>query len=75
MTVAWTNINSGQISSIEFRQAQVNLLNAHLALNRAKYTAKIAELAVLQISGDLGGCIFLKGVVNSFRVNRIFTIL
>jgi outer membrane protein TolC len=43
----------GQISSIEFRQAQLNLLNAQLALNQAKYVAKNAELAVLQISGDL----------------------
>lgn len=43
----------GQISSIEFRQAQLNLLNAQLALNQAKYTAKNAELVVLQISGDL----------------------
>jgi outer membrane protein TolC len=43
----------GQITSIEFRQAQVNLLNAQLNFNRAKYAAKTAELALLQISGDL----------------------
>lgn len=43
----------GQISNIVFRQAQVNLLNAQLALNQAKYTAKNAELFLLQISGDL----------------------
>ena len=43
----------GQITSIEFRQAQVNLLNAQLDFNRAKYSAKTAELAVLQLSGDL----------------------
>ncbi len=43
----------GQISNIVFRQAQINLLNANLALNQAKYSAKIAELFLLQISGDL----------------------
>ena len=43
----------GQITSIEFRQAQLNLLNAQLNYNQAKYAAKTAELALLQISGDL----------------------
>ena len=43
----------GQITSIEFRQAQLNLLNAQLNFNRAKYSAKTAELALLQLSGDL----------------------
>jgi len=43
----------GQITSIEFRQAQLNLLNAQLNFNQAKYSAKTAELALLQLSGDL----------------------
>ncbi|MCB0497153.1 MAG: TolC family protein [Cyclobacteriaceae bacterium] len=43
----------GQVTSIEFRQAQLNLLNAQLNFNQAKYSAKIAELALLQFSGDL----------------------
>jgi len=43
----------GQITSIEFRQAQLNLVNASLNYNQAKYSAKIAELALLQLSGDL----------------------
>lgn len=43
----------GQITSIEFRQAQINLLTAELNYNRAKYSAKIAELALFQLSGDL----------------------
>lgn len=43
----------GQITNIVFRQAQLNLLNAQLSLNQAKYTAKTAELFLLQISGDL----------------------
>jgi outer membrane protein TolC len=43
----------GQITSIEFRQAQVNLLNAQSNLNKAKYDAKNAELSLLQLSGEL----------------------
>lgn len=43
----------GQITTIEFRQAQINLLNAQSSLNQAKYDAKNAELIILQLSGDL----------------------
>ncbi|AWX43960.1 hypothetical protein HME9304_00959 [Flagellimonas maritima] len=43
----------GQVTSIEFRQAQLNLLNAELAQSQAKYSAKLAELLMLQISGQL----------------------
>jgi outer membrane protein TolC len=43
----------GQVNSIEFRQAQINLLNAELSRNQAKYDAKLAELTLLQISGEL----------------------
>ncbi|RNC85063.1 MAG: TolC family protein [Winogradskyella sp.] len=43
----------GQVTSIEFRQAQLNLLNAILNRNQAKYDAKLAEVIVLQISGEL----------------------
>ncbi|MBT8273594.1 MAG: TolC family protein, partial [Bacteroidia bacterium] len=43
----------GQISSIEFRQAQLNLLNAQVTKNSAKYAAKIAELRYLQLVGQL----------------------
>lgn len=43
----------GQVSFVEFRLAQVNLLNAEVTRNRAKYFAKIAELEMLQISGEL----------------------
>ncbi|GAA3557029.1 efflux transporter outer membrane subunit [Snuella lapsa] len=43
----------GQVNSIEFRQAQLNLLNAELNRNQAKYQAKLAELQVLQLSGEL----------------------
>jgi outer membrane protein TolC len=43
----------GQVTSIEFRQAQVNLLNAALVYSESKYAAKNAELALLQLSGHL----------------------
>lgn len=43
----------GQVTSIEFRQAQLNLLSAELNRNQAKYQAKLSELNVLQLSGEL----------------------
>jgi outer membrane protein TolC len=43
----------GQVTSIEFRQAQLNLLTTELSRNQAKYDAKLAEILVLQISGEL----------------------
>lgn len=43
----------GQITSVELRQAQINLLNAQTSKNLAKYDAKIAELELLQLTGQL----------------------
>ncbi|MDO1501363.1 TolC family protein [Winogradskyella maritima] len=43
----------GQATSIEFRQAQLNLLSTELSRNQAKYEAKLAEIIVLQLSGEL----------------------
>ena len=43
----------GQINSVEFRQAQLNLLEAATNLNSAKYDAKIIEVQLLQLSGRL----------------------
>ena len=43
----------GQVNSIEFRQAQLNLLNAQSNLNKTKYDAKNAELILLQLTGNL----------------------
>lgn len=43
----------GQVTSIDFRLAQVNLLNTQTALNNAKYDAKLIELLLLQLSGQL----------------------
>jgi outer membrane protein TolC len=43
----------GRVTSIEFRQAQINLLNAQTNKNLAKYDAKLAELQLLQLTGQL----------------------
>ncbi|OAD46556.1 TolC family protein [Polaribacter atrinae] len=43
----------GQITSIEFRQAQINLINSKTAYNNAKFDAKLIELQLLQLSGDI----------------------
>ena len=45
--------NIGTVSSIEFRNSQVNLLNAKLSRNTAKYIAKLSELYFLKISGAI----------------------
>lgn len=43
----------GQITSIEFRQAQLNMLNAKNNHSQAKYNAKNAELQLKQLAGIL----------------------
>lgn len=43
----------GQISSIDFRLAQVNLLNAERDLSQSKYDAKNAEFQLLYLAGRL----------------------
>ena len=45
--------NIGQVTSVEFRQAQINLLNAATNYNTAKYDAKVIELQLIQLSGGL----------------------
>ena len=45
----------GQVTSVEFRQAQLNLLAAATNYNTAKYDAKLLELSLLQLSGQLLG--------------------
>lgn len=43
----------GQITSIEFRQAQINLLNSKTAYSNSKFDTKLLELELLQLSGEL----------------------
>ena len=45
----------GIVSSIEFRNAQLNLLNAKLSRNTARYEAKLSELYFLKLSGVIVG--------------------
>jgi outer membrane protein TolC len=43
----------GQITSVEFRTAQLNQLNAQSSYSQAKYSAKNAELQLKQLAGVL----------------------
>lgn len=43
----------GQVNSVEFRQAQINLQNAQNGRDQARYEAKIAELEVMRICGRI----------------------
>ncbi|AUC85542.1 transporter [Polaribacter sp. ALD11] len=43
----------GQVTSIEFRQAQINFINSKTAFSNAKFDAKLIELQLLQLSGDI----------------------
>ncbi len=46
-------LRSGQVTSIEFRQAQLNLLNAQVNLNNSRYAAKLREIQIKQLVGSL----------------------
>ena len=43
----------GTIPTIEFRTAQLNYINAKLRLNEAKYQAKLSEITLKQLAGNL----------------------
>lgn len=46
-------VKIGRLTSIEFRQAQLNLLNAQTSLNNAKFDTKLREIQLLQLVGRL----------------------
>jgi len=46
-------MNFGVITALEFRQSQLNYLNATMGLSQAKYDAKNIELRVMQLCGLL----------------------
>jgi len=48
----------GRVTSIDFRTAQSNLLNARINLIQAKYDAKLAELTLFQLTGKIQEAIF-----------------
>jgi outer membrane protein TolC len=43
----------GQLTSIEFRQAQLNLLYAETRYKQSKYQSKLYELSLLRLTGNL----------------------
>jgi len=43
----------GHLTNTQFREAQLNLLRTKYSLSQAKYQAKIAEIRLLQLSGQL----------------------
>ncbi len=43
----------GQATGIEFRESQINLLNAENRLNDIRFDAKLSQLTLLQLSGTL----------------------
>lgn len=45
--------NLGQVTNTTFREAQLNLIRSKAALLDAKYTAKVAEVRLLQLAGLL----------------------
>ena len=45
--------NLGQLSSIQFRDAQLKLQRAELQKNSSKYNTKLSELALMKISGQI----------------------
>ncbi len=47
-----------QITNIDFRQAQSNLINALNAQNRAKFNAKLSELQVFSIAGKIQDAVY-----------------
>lgn len=46
-------VKFGRLTSLEFRQAQLNLLNAQTSVNNARLNAKLAEIQLLALVGKL----------------------
>jgi len=44
---------TGRVSSIEYRQAQINLLTSENSLLNARYDAKLLEIQMLLLSGEI----------------------
>lgn len=45
--------NRGQLTSVDFRQAQLNLMNSEVGYSTARYQAKLIELQLMYLSGDI----------------------
>lgn len=53
LDITLTRYRLGTITQVEIRDAQLNYLNASVRLNTAKYQAKLAEVALKEISGNI----------------------
>lgn len=53
MDITLAKYRIGTIPTIEFRAAQQNYINALLRLNEAKYHAKLSEITLRQLAGNL----------------------
>lgn len=45
--------NLGQLTSLDFRQAQLNLINSELNLSNAKFNVKLSEIILKRLEGSL----------------------
>lgn len=53
LDITLTRYRLGTIAQVEIRDAQLNYLNATVRLNNARYQAKLAEVSLKEISGNL----------------------
>lgn len=53
LDITLAKYNTGTIPTIEFRTAQLNYINAQLRLSEAKYQAKLSEITLKQLAGNL----------------------
>ena len=53
LDITLAKYNIGTIPTIEFRTAQLNYINAQLRLSEAKYQAKLSEITLKQLAGNL----------------------
>lgn len=53
LDITLTRYRLGTITQVEIRDAQLNYVNATVRLNEAKYRAKLAEVSLKEISGEI----------------------
>jgi len=53
LDITLTRYRLGTITQVEIRDAQLNYLNAGVRLNNARYQAKLAEVSLKEISGNM----------------------
>lgn len=53
LEITLAKYNTGTIPTIEFRTAQLNYINAKLRLSQTKYQAKLSEITLKQLAGNL----------------------